>query len=285
MHRFLTTLIAGLLLFAASSSHAADPPAFATPWTSEHHARVRLIAGGPAVDSPRGTIAAGIEIELADGWKTYWRNPGSSGVPPQIDWASSSNLASADLRFPAPTRYADRGGDIIGYKHRLILPVAVQPADPKRDVALTLDVEYGVCKDICIPVQARLELTLPPGAAEQPPASELVQAFDRVPRPLAVRRVTDPKLHKAKVVLDGPAPMIRLDALFPGGTERADVFVEAPAGLWVPMAKREGPRSDDTATFIVDLNDGADIASLKGKSLRITLVSPHGQSETTLKLD
>ncbi len=285
MHRFLTTTIAGLMFFAIAQSAAADPPPISSPWTGETHTRVRLIAGGHAVDSPSHAIAAGIEIELADGWKTYWRNPGTSGVPPQVDWSASSNLASAELRFPAPSRYAERDGDIVGYKRRLILPVAVRPADPSREVKLSLAIEYGVCKDICIPIQARLEVTLPPGTDEQPLVPQLAQAFERVPRPLAARRATDPELRKAKIELDGPHPMIRLDAAFPGGAEGADVFVEAPEGMWIPMAKPVGTPSGEAAAFIVDLNDGADIGSLRGKSVRITLVSPRGQSETTLKLD
>lgn len=285
MHRFLTMILAGLLLIVAAQSGAADPPALASPWSSEHHTRSRLIAGGGVADRPAGTLAMGVEIELADGWKTYWRNPGSSGVPPQIDWSRSSNLASAELRFPAPKRFAEPEGDIVGYKRRLILPVAVRPADPTRDVTIVLGLEYGVCKDICIPVQARLELVLPPDAGRQPLVSQLAEAFDRVPRPLTARRSSDPELRKAKVRLDGDRPAIWIEATFPGGAEGADAFVEAPEGLWIPMAKRSGPASSDAATFVVDLNDGADIGSLRGKSVRITLVSPRGQSEMTLKLD
>lgn len=285
MHRFLTTFIAGALLFATAQVSVAEPAALASAWIGENHTRARLIAGGPAVDSPRGTIAVGVEIELADGWKTYWRNPGSSGVPPQIDWAASSNLASAELRYPAPTRYTEREGDIIGYKKRLIFPVAVRPADPARDVKLVLAIEYGVCKDICIPVQTRLEIALPPGAAEQSMGSQLAKAFDRVPRPRDARRPNDPELRKAKIELDGPQPMIRLDVAFPGGAEGADVFVEVPDGMWIPMAKPAGPPQGDTASFVVNLADGADVSSLKGKSVRVTLVSPRGQSEASLKLD
>ena len=51
------------------------------------------------------------------------------------------------------------------------------------------------------------------------------------------------------------------------------------------MAKPAGPPQGDTASFVVNLADGADISSLKGKSVRVTLVSPRGQSEASLKLD
>jgi len=285
VHRFLLIALAGLLPLLAVQSAAADPPYLSSPWNREPHARARLIAGGHAPDSPPGTVAAGIEIELADGWKTYWRNPGSSGVPPLLDWSSSSNLASADVRYPAPTRYADREGDTIGYKQRLILPVVVQPRDPKVELALTLGLEYGVCKDICVPMQARLELVLPPSAGKSPVAAGLARAFDRVPRPTGARRPSDPQLSKVEIELNGDKPAIRLHATFPGGAEGADLFVEAPESLWIPMARPEGSPQGNTATFVVDLTEGADTADLKGKTVRVTLVSPKGQSETSLKLE
>ena len=285
MYRFQQIAVAGLALAATMQSPSAEPPPLASPWVAETHTRVRLIAGGPAPDAPGGTIAVGVEIELAAGWKTYWRNPGSSGVPPLFDWSSSSNVSSASVRYPAPRRMADRDGDTIGYKQRLILPVAVQPADPQRDVALTLGLEYGVCKDICIPVQARLELTIPAAAMKAQVADALARAFDQVPRPLAARRPFDPNLSSARVVLDGDKPSIRLEADFPGGAEGADLFVDVPGGVWIPMAKPEGPARGTGASFIVDLSDGSDIADLRGKTMRITLVSPRGQSETSLKLE
>jgi DsbC/DsbD-like thiol-disulfide interchange protein len=285
VHRFLQITAAGLLLFPLSQSSAAEPPSVASPWSGEPHTRARLIAGGPAADSPSGAIAVGVEIEIADGWKTYWRNPGSSGVPPLFDWSLSSNIASTEVRYPAPSRYSDRDGDTIGYKRRLILPVAVRPRDPKREATLSLGLEYGVCKDICIPMQTRLELVLPPGVEKHTVAHELARAFDHVPRPLNARRPSDPDLRNVKVTLDGEKPAIRFVADFPGGAEGADLFAEAPAGLWMPMAKPDGTPQGETASFIIDLSEGADIADLKGKIVRITLVSPHGQSETTLKLD
>ncbi|MFN3745884.1 MAG: protein-disulfide reductase DsbD domain-containing protein [Hyphomicrobiaceae bacterium] len=285
MHYFLPIAVAGLLLFPLLQSSAAEAPSLVSPWHSEARTRARLIAGGPAADSPSGTIAVGIEIEIAEGWKTYWRNPGSSGVPPLFDWSSSSNLASVEVRYPAPSRYSDRDGEVIGYKGHLVLPVVARPQDPGREVTLSLGLEYGVCKDICIPVQTRLELVLPPGSERHAVADALTRAFDRVPRPLNARRPSDPDLRHVQMTLDGEKPAIRFIAAFPGGAEGADLFLDPPAGLWMPLAKPEGAPQGETASFVVDLSEGADLADLKGKTVRITLVSARGQSETTLKLE
>jgi DsbC/DsbD-like thiol-disulfide interchange protein len=263
----------------------AQEPALASPWAVDHNARARLIAGGSPADSAPGTIAVGVEIELAKDWKTYWRNPGSSGVPPNLSWKSSSNVATAETLYPAPVRLADVDGDTIGYKGTVILPVAVKAADPTKPVALVVEIEYGVCKDICIPVQARLELTVPPGAADKQVPVPLARAFDRVPRAADARRPADPALRQATVSLAGGNPSIRLEAEFPGGAEGADLFLEAPDGLWIPMAKPDDAPKGTVATFLVDLTQGADVGDLKGKSIRVTLVSRRGQSETTFKIE
>ena len=58
---------------------------------------------GPADE--KGVLQGALEIDLKPGWKTYWRDPGDAGVPPTIDATASSNVASAELSFPAPHRF------------------------------------------------------------------------------------------------------------------------------------------------------------------------------------
>ena len=58
-------------------------------------------------------LIAGVQLRMDSGWKTYWKNPGDSGVPPSFDWAGSKNLKQAELLYPAPHSFADaeRHGD------------------------------------------------------------------------------------------------------------------------------------------------------------------------------
>src|SRR5271165_751424 len=87
---------------AAPCAHAAD----ASAWDGDARSAVRLIAG--AADG--ATLRAGVEIRLAPGWKTYWRYPGDSGVPPRFDFAGSTNVQQATVQWPTPHRFADSGG-------------------------------------------------------------------------------------------------------------------------------------------------------------------------------
>lgn len=273
-------IAAGLLHVPASSASAAEP--VATPWTTVESSRVRLVAGRTAAPSK---LVAGIEIEMAEGWKTYWRNPGSSGVPPRIDWSQSGNLASARLTFPAPSRFADRDGDTIGYKKYVVLPLEVSAVDATRPIDLKLTVEYGICKDICIPVELTLSLSVPSDAAAFAPDSRVTAALAHVPRAGAGVQPKDPVLKSFKAVLAGEKPSLAFDVAFPGGTSGADLFVEAPDGLWMPLARKVGESAGNVVRFEIDLTDGADVGALKGKALLVTLVSDAAQSEANVTLE
>jgi len=94
-----TALIVALLLAGAPTAYGA-----VGEWTNNDNARVRLIAS--PVDET-GHIDAGIEIELAPDWTTYWRSPGDAGIAPAMDFSGSKNLGPVDVAFPVPKRHDD----------------------------------------------------------------------------------------------------------------------------------------------------------------------------------
>lgn len=286
MSRLIVGLaVAGLGLVWPCASAVADEPAFASPWVKEHTASVRIVGGGGALPGAARQAFAAIEISLDEGWKTYWRNPGSSGVPPRLDWKGSNNLAEAILLFPAPQRFVDKEGDTVGYKKSVVFPIAVRALDPSKPVALKLALEFGVCREVCIPVQPELSLELPPDVATKPVGTIVAAALDRVPREPAKRKPSDPIVKSIKVDLAAPKPKVLVEAEFPVTAKGADIFLEAPDGLWIPLAKALEGGTGNVRRFEVDLTDGADIADLKGRTIRLTLVSDAGQCETTFKLE
>ncbi len=102
-----------------------------------------------------------------------------------------------------------------------------------------------------------------------------------MPAPDSERRPGDPVLKRVVSELDGAKPRLLLEAEFPGGAGHADIFIEAPPGLYVPLPKKIAVEGTNTITFEVDLSDGIDVKDLKDKKLTATLVSDGGQSETT----
>jgi DsbC/DsbD-like thiol-disulfide interchange protein len=273
MCRYLTlpvVTIAGLALLAAPAVYAAVGNA--SEWVEGHSSRARLISSGGM---------AGVELQLPEGWKTYWRFPGEAGgVPPSFDWSKSTNLDSAQVLYPAPKRFTDKAGDTIGYKGTVVFPVRLKPKDASKPIDVHLVFDYGVCKDICIPAEAELKLTVPPGA-EQTVAEELMDAVARLPAPPEARRETDPVLKRAVAELSGDKPRLLLETEFPGGAEHVDAFVEAPDGLYVPLPKKIADDGKGAVTFEIDLSRDADVAALKGRQLTATIVSDKGQSEAT----
>jgi DsbC/DsbD-like thiol-disulfide interchange protein len=267
----------------ASVARATPPSGVSTPWVPLHASRVRLVAG-PHLERSGGRVAAGLELTLEDGWKTYWRMPGDAGVPPAFDWSKSTNVASINILYPAPIRLSEPAAETVGYKGSVIFPIEFTAKDPTHAVNLKLDLELGICRDICIPASTTLVLEVPPATAAGAPLPALSDAFDRVPRGGADRRPSDPLLTNVTAKLDGTAPGILIEAKFPREDKTSDVFIEAPDGIYVPLPKKLPAATDGTARFEVDLSRGGNAQELKNKVLTLTLVSSGGASEFTWRV-
>lgn len=272
----LSTIFA---LVVAASSGAGRALAAASPWIAGQEAKARLLAGRPP--SGPGPVAF-VEIVLTPGWKTYWRTPGDAGgLPPAFDWSKSTNLAEAKVAFPAPQRFTDKSGNTIGYKNGVVLPVFLTPQDSAAPISLVAGLQYAICKEICIPVEAELAVDVPVGEADPLPTVAL-QALARVPRSQDKLEAGDPVLVRAGASLSGPTPKITIEGKFPNGGAGADVFLEGPDGLFLPLPDRVGEvDGDGRAVFEAPLGADVDVAHLKGKPVTVTLVSETGASFAT----
>jgi suppressor for copper-sensitivity B len=154
-------------------------------WVESAHAKARLISAVAATgEAPR--VQLGIEIKLDRGWKTYWRAPGEGGVPPRFDWSGSANLAKTEIAWPAPKRFEIGGMESAGYADHVILPLEAVLAQPGEPLAVRLALQYAVCREICMLVDAKLALDLPSPAqqtSESLTNAEAIARFRaRVPR-------------------------------------------------------------------------------------------------------
>jgi DsbC/DsbD-like thiol-disulfide interchange protein len=267
---FVKRILAVLALAVAASDPAAAGPGGASPWAQGFHSRARLIAGG----EEGGRLLTGVEIALDKGFKTYWRNAGEAGLPPRFDWSGSANAGVIEVRWPAPALSRDAGGVAYGYHEKVILPVLVKPTDPGRPVKLKLTVEYGVCKDICIPAHAEMSLTLS-GAADHRPVIEQALSLVPKPRPLAADGPLS-ILEVRPVAGDKPSLAVRVRA--PDGSRPA-LFPEGPENWY--LSSTPAPERD---TFTVTVDERPKDA--KGDvPLRFTLVAGDRAIETELRLD
>ena len=262
---------ANLVLFLAQPALAAD----ASPWDGDQRAAVRLIAGAPRAAIHR----AGIEIRLAPGWKTYWRYPGDSGVPPRFDLSGSRNVKSVTVRYPAPQRLKDESGTSIGYKHDVVFPLDVIPQDAKQPVVLSLKADYAICEKICIPAEGKAELTLSgkPGTQDD----KLRKSEVLVPKPAALGG--DGALGIRTARRDGARVLVDIAA--PDGTP-VDLFAEGPTPDWalpVPSPVAGAPAGQQRFAFELDglpPNTKAD-----GATLTLTAVAGERAIEVPYRLD
>ena len=268
MNHFLLCLALALWPAGAFAQDAA------TPWTPSARSAARFVAAGPLEG---GIYTAGVEIHLYPKTITYWRNPGDAGVPPVLSFDRSSNVAKAELLYPAPGRIAEAGGvEAFGYDKDVLLPIAVTPLDPGKPVRLVMHFAYAACEKICVPASADGELVLEPAAAPTPHAADIAAAVRALPKALtegeAVGRLA---LEPAG---GGEKPQWSL--ALPNGDAIADVFAEGAEGFYFDTSP--GPAS---GSFTLALTGYPKGAALSGIALRLTAVGPKGAFELSTRLD
>jgi DsbC/DsbD-like thiol-disulfide interchange protein len=260
----------------------------ASRWDGEPHGSTRLIGGATVKSADAKVIRAGIEIRLDPGWKTYWRYPGDSGVPPTLDFAGSQNIKSVTTLWPAPERFSDGGGGYsIGYHGDVVLPLRIVPNDASKPSSLRLKLGYAVCGKLCMPAQADLDLTLSGKAGAQEPM--LLAAEARVPRRLALGEVAGLGIAAVhREAADGKRERVIVDVAVPDAVP-IELFVEGPTAEWaLPLPQLAGPTpkgASGTQRFTFDLDGLPPGAKAQGALLTFTAVSPSEAVEVQARLD
>src|SRR3954468_14618423 len=142
-------------------------PAFAQDGMKVH---ARLVAEDVAV-TPGGAITVALEEKIAEGWHTYWKNPGDAGAPTEIQWALPPGWKADAIQWPRPKRLPV--GPLMDYGYEgmpWLLTKLTAPADASGTATIKAAVTWLVCKQICIPEEANLSIDLPVGPAVHDPA-------------------------------------------------------------------------------------------------------------------
>ena len=253
----------------AGSMQRADT--MSSGWKNGHKSRVRIISGDTDF-SAKSSSYAGVHLQMAKGWKTYWRSPGDAGVPPTFDWSGSTNLKNIRIKWPAPTKYKDEYSTSIGYKHEVILPVEITAKDKNKPVDIKLRFAYGICADICVPVEKKLNLTIP---THQSGYKSLLSGYRKmVPMPVKTtgKIVNGFSIKKIAINLKGKKPSIIIDARIPADTKKAELYVEASNGFYLPMPSGEKTSTGNDHRFLIDLTKSDPPKGLVGQTLALTLI-------------
>ena len=150
-------------------------------WVVTEMANFRLISGVSNIgDSNK--VPLGLEFELKDDWKIYWRNPGDAGYPPEIDFGNSENLSEIKRFWPTPKRFVFEDMQNFGYEKKIIFPITAILQVPGKPLVLRANITALACKNICVPLDGNIDLTIPAGKAEKTNHATSIHAFEkRVP--------------------------------------------------------------------------------------------------------
>jgi thiol:disulfide interchange protein DsbD len=197
------------------------PAASAAPPPMAELVKPELIAESTAL-APGASLWLGLHFAIAPGWHIYWKNPGDSGVATTIDWTLPQGFSAGDIQWSIPQRFSEGGIVTYGYAESadLLVPIAAPATlSSAANVRLAAAVKWLVCREICIPGETNLTLTLPVGAAGPPDpavAARFVASRRQMPvaAPFAARFAVEPHDFRLMVPASALAGLARPTAAF-----------------------------------------------------------------------
>jgi thiol:disulfide interchange protein/DsbC/DsbD-like thiol-disulfide interchange protein len=159
------------------------------------HLRVELVVPESSLGFGSARNDAGLYFKLEPGWHVYWSNAGDSGEPPHIKWTLPAGITARSLRFPAPKRLPLGPLMDFGYEDEVLFPFSFDIAKTVRPgpADLQAKVDWLVCREVCIPGKAELDLTrnvsaMPAGGGERIADAQLIDRFTaQIPKSLPAR--------------------------------------------------------------------------------------------------
>ena len=248
--------------------------AIASPWVKNYNSMIRLISGDRGTGGNDGqSFLAGIQIRLAKGWKTYWRSPGETGTPPEFNWKGTRGVQLIEVLWPTPKTFKEAWSTAIGYESEVILPLKITPSSRRQTVHLALEMNYGICADICVPGQARMELDIPP---RQNGLERLLESWKaKTPHQLmAVGELHEGMgFEKITVSRKKGQPAILITVRLPAASGKAELLAETHHGEFLPAIAAKKSGHGQIRRFIIRPAENRSWQSLAGKPITLTLAA------------
>lgn len=234
MRRILTQLCLLLALVAVSAAGLAST---AADLAGPLHVKARLVADRLTA-KPGETVTIAIEQVIEPGWHTYWSNPGDAGLPTTAKWLLAPGWQAGPIQWPYPKR--EQTGPLMdyGYEHNVWLLVDLKvPQDAKPGMYdVTADVDWLVCREVCVPENARVSQTVFVDANGSVPDAVTAEKFAAVRAQLPT---TSPwPVHYAKTD-KGLQLVVTAPGLSGASRPVSAVFFPAKSGLITGIAPQE----------------------------------------------
>ena len=207
-----------------------------------------------------------LEVFLQEGWHTYWRAPGDTGLPPTLSWDDSENVKDVKIHWEIPERKTENGLHVFAYTDVMTLPLRIALEDPEKEAVVDLKGQVMICKDICIPQKFDLTVNYTPQKTKM--------------EKLRTHYVVVPKGEQLDSVKIGSAvadkDKLIINVASKNGFDGLDIFPvveEDNFALASPPELQLIEDNPELAMFVIPVN--ADIENfaqyLKGKTLSLTI--------------
>ena len=201
------------------------------------HARASLITN--LKNSEQESFYVGLRLEMQEGWHTYWENPGDSGSPFDAKWTVNKGVIVENVQWPTPVTIPYPPLMTFGYEGDVVFPFKVFRSLDSELESISLELNFLICADICIPESASLTLDL----SSATPSPLVNEAVKNLPTDF-IRTTSQSDQENLRVSFSFSEP-IESAYLFP---KQEDLFVYMPAqklaqlseetyGLTLPLLK------------------------------------------------
>ncbi len=228
LHLALVSLVAVAVPAAAVSRMASDEPKNPHAAADATHLHVELLVPESSLVKGAKPNPAGLYFKLEPGWHIYWKNAGDSGEPPHVKWTFPEGISTSPLQFPAPKRLPLGPLMDFGYEDEVVFPFSIEVGRTAKSgpADLHAKVDWLVCREVCIPGKAELDL---------------------------IRNVSD---RPTNPILSGSdATLIeRFEAQIPKSPPSGFKAVFQSAGSGLRLAVTTGQRETDSEFFPTDQN-------------------------------
>ena len=230
--------------------------------------KLRLISTGQI--KANGTTLVGLEIDMPETSKTYWRVPGETGLATELDFAGSLGVADHQVLWPYPTRIESKDHVDYVYFGPTLLPIelALDPGAPQAELAVIL----GVCSDICVPAQASFSLPLVEAEADRANGLRIRQAMAMAPIPWE----DDPQ-PIGNVEYDADAGMLEVRVGDPD-VDPASLIAATATGEPLFGTPQKSPEPHLVLIPVLGKSDEIDLAS---QDVQLTFMTGMGAFEVT----
>ena len=123
------------------------------------HARISLIKDHSDF-VPGTSINIGLKVSMDDGWHTYWKNPGDSGGPIELNWDLPIGFSVSDVQWPLPEKIEYPPLMTYGYEDFVIYPMVLSIPENYSDNYFEMTADILICADVCIPESGKISANL-----------------------------------------------------------------------------------------------------------------------------